>query len=119
MVYTRGNRLDYDRWAEMGNPGWSYEDVLPYFLKSEDAYLGIQDPQYHQQGGYLSVQDVPHRTKAAAAFVAAAQEARLSYVDYNGKEQMGVSWVQVTEKRGTNKPINSSRNYCSACREKV
>lgn len=100
MVHTRGNSLDYDRWAESGNPGWSYQDVLPYFLKSEDANLRIQDSQFHRQGGYLSVEDVPYRTESAAAFIAAAQEAGHPYVDYNGKDQMGVSWVQGTTKKG-------------------
>lgn len=57
MIYVRGNRLDYDYWKAQGNEGWSYNDVLPYFLKSEDnrnPYL-LKTP-YHNQGGYLTVQ---------------------------------------------------------------
>lgn len=57
MIYVRGNRLDYDNWAAQGNTGWSYEEVLPYFKKSEDnrnPYL-LKTP-YHSKGGYLTVQ---------------------------------------------------------------
>lgn len=91
MIQVRGNRLDYDRWAAMGNPGWSYQDVLPYFLKSEDAHIEKQDEGYHNRGGYLTVVDVPTRTESVHAYVKAAQEAGLPYVDYNGKNQLGVS----------------------------
>nr|CAI5824838.1 unnamed protein product [Callosobruchus analis] len=55
MIYTRGNKIDYDKWEAMGNPGWSYEDVLPYFIKAEDAQLAFQDNEYHGQGGYMKV----------------------------------------------------------------
>ena len=57
MIYVRGNKLDYDYWAAQGNTGWSYDEVLPYFLKSEDnrnPYL-VKTP-YHKEGGYLTVQ---------------------------------------------------------------
>ena len=56
MLYIRGNRRDYDLWASLGNTGWSYDDVLPYFLKSEDQqnpYLAKN--KYHATGGYLTV----------------------------------------------------------------
>ncbi|CAG9864663.1 unnamed protein product [Phyllotreta striolata] len=100
MIHVRGNRRDYDRWEAMGNPGWSYEEVLPYFLKSEDAHLDKSDPGYHNSGGYLSVTDVPYRTKLVDYVVQAAQEAGYPYVDYNGKEQMGVSYVQAHLRNG-------------------
>ncbi|KAJ8985231.1 hypothetical protein NQ317_018260 [Molorchus minor] len=87
-------------WAAMGNPGWSYEEVLPYFLKSEDAHLEKEDPGFHHQGGYLSVSDVPVRTPAVHAFVQSAQEAGYRHLDYNGQEQLGVSYVQSTTKNG-------------------
>lgn len=90
MVAVRGNKLDYDRWAAMGNPGWSYEEVLPYFLKSEDINVETIDPDYHMKGGYLSISDVPYRSEAARAFVRAAQETGHPYVDYNGRDQLGV-----------------------------
>lgn len=91
MIHVRGNRRDYDRWSAMGNPGWSYDEVLPYFLKSEDAHLEKSEPGYHSSGGYLTISDVPYRTKLVDAVVEGAQEAGYPYIDYNGKEQIGVS----------------------------
>lgn len=56
MLYVRGNRRDYDRWAELGNDGWSYEEVLPYFVKSEDNTDPVYAAtRYHGTGGYLTV----------------------------------------------------------------
>ncbi|KAF5272039.1 hypothetical protein FQR65_LT05020 [Abscondita terminalis] len=99
MLHTRGNKHDYDRWAAMGNPGWSYKDVLPYFIKSENSSLKFQDDGYHNTYGYLNVQ-YPYRTKAALTFVKAAMESGYPYVDYNGKSQMGVSFMQATLRNG-------------------
>ncbi|CAH1113138.1 unnamed protein product [Psylliodes chrysocephalus] len=90
MIHVRGNRRDYDRWSAMGNPGWSYDEVLPYFLKSEDAHLEKSEPGYHSSGGYLTISDVPYRTKLVDAVVEGAQEAGYPYIDYNGKEQIGL-----------------------------
>nr|CAI5856045.1 unnamed protein product [Callosobruchus analis] len=84
MIYSRGNRLDYDLWEAMGNPGWSYKDVLPYFLKSEGASIAVNDSGYHNKDGPLGVSDLPYRTKSATVFLEAAQEAGYPYVDYNG-----------------------------------
>nr|CAH7731999.1 unnamed protein product [Callosobruchus chinensis] len=56
MIYTRRNKLDYDLWEAEGNPGWSYKDVLPYFLKSEDINVKINDIGYHNKGGPLGVE---------------------------------------------------------------
>ncbi|KAJ8958496.1 hypothetical protein NQ318_002290, partial [Aromia moschata] len=100
MLYSRGNPSDYDKWADMGNLGWSYKDVLPYFLKSEDSGITTEDADYHRKGGYLSVSDDLYRTESANVFVKAAQQAGYRYVDYNGKTQTGVSYVQTTSKNG-------------------
>lgn len=100
MIHVRGNKIDYDRWAAMGNPGWSYEEVLPYFIKSEDARIKRQDENYHGKGGYLTVEDVPHRTESARAFVEACQEAGYPLVDYNGKTQNGVSYIHANLRNG-------------------
>uniref|UniRef100_A0A1I8PWX7 Glucose-methanol-choline oxidoreductase N-terminal domain-containing protein n=1 Tax=Stomoxys calcitrans TaxID=35570 RepID=A0A1I8PWX7_STOCA len=118
MIYNRGNRRDFDRWAEFGNEGWSYEEVLPYFLKSENANLkGLQMSPYHNHTGPLSVEDVRYRTTAADAYVKAAQEAGHRKTDYNGESQMGVSYVQATTQNGRRhsafasyiQPIRNSR----------
>ncbi|KAK9871993.1 hypothetical protein WA026_015238 [Henosepilachna vigintioctopunctata] len=100
MLNVRGNREDYNRWERMGNPGWSYRDVFQYFVKSEDASIAVNDTGYHAKGGYLSVQDVPYRTESAHAWVRACQEAGYKYVDYNGRQQLGVSYVQGTINNG-------------------
>nr|CAI5860488.1 unnamed protein product [Callosobruchus analis] len=55
MVCTRGNKLDYDHWEAMGNPGWSYKDLLPYFRKTEDANVAVNDTGYRGKGGPLGV----------------------------------------------------------------
>ncbi|KAJ8969894.1 hypothetical protein NQ314_001537 [Rhamnusium bicolor] len=107
MIHVRGNPLDYDKWAKMGNQGWSYKEMFPYILKSEDANITKGDRGYHNQGGYLSISDVPYRTEAANAFVRAAQEAGHSYnlkiltkarvvkvlIDHNTNEAYGVKYV--------------------------
>ena len=99
MVYTRGNRADYDEWEEMGAKGWSYEDVLPYFKKSED-YRSDGDEGYHGKGGPLNVEKATFVTPVARAFVAAAKERGYPEVDYNGQSQVGFSLTQQTVKNG-------------------
>nr|XP_022920252.1 glucose dehydrogenase [FAD, quinone]-like [Onthophagus taurus] len=100
MMHIRGNHLDFDRWSENGNEGWSYEELLPLFKKSEDSFVRVQDQEYRNKGGEIGVEDVAFRTKSAEAFVEAMQEYGYKYVDYNGATQMGVSWVQATTRRG-------------------
>lgn len=99
MIYIRGNQLDYDKWAALGNEGWSYEEVLPYFKRSEDNQQ-FQD-KYHGKGGELYVSQVEDKTVLADAFVKAHQE--LGYVyneDVNGEIQDGVTIAQFTIKNG-------------------
>lgn len=101
MIYNRGNRRDFDRWAEYGNKGWSYKEVLPYFLKSEDANLhGLRNSKYHNVSGPLSVEDVGYRTKIVNSWVKAANQAGHKSTDYNGESQLGVSFVQATTQQG-------------------
>lgn len=74
MIYTRGHKKDYDRWAAQGNPGWSYEQVLPYFLKSENSNLRFVDEGYHSEGGPLNVEDIRWKSKVVDAFITGAKE---------------------------------------------
>ncbi|XP_066580968.1 glucose dehydrogenase [FAD, quinone] [Prorops nasuta] len=102
MIYVRGNRLDYDTWARLGNIGWSYKDVLPYFLKSEDnrnPYLARTS--YHNTGGYLTVQEAPWRSPLSLAFLQAGQELGYENRDINGEKQTGFMLAQGTIRRGS------------------
>ncbi|KAH8368475.1 hypothetical protein KR084_012126 [Drosophila pseudotakahashii] len=101
MIYNRGNRRDFDGWAAAGNPGWSYEEVLPYFLRSENAQLqGLEQSPYHNRSGPLSVEYVRFRSQLVDAFVEASVESGLPRTDYNGESQFGVSYVQATTLNG-------------------
>lgn len=100
MIYVRGNREDFDRWRDQGAEGWSYEEVLPYFKKSED-FRGTGEDEYHGKGGYLTVSDATqYRTQAAKSFVEGAKQLGFEEIDYNGKSQNGVSYAQFTIRDG-------------------
>ncbi len=99
MVYIRGQREDYDAWAAAGNPGWGFDDVLPYFIKSEHNERGAN--VWHGQGGPLNVMDLAHPNRFGPAFVQAAREAGYALnADFNGATQEGVGPYQVTHKNG-------------------
>ena len=99
MVYVRGTREDYDRWAAAGASGWSYDEVLPYFLRAEDnESLG---PPYHGKGGPLSVADLRTGNLASEAFVEAATQCGYTRnPDFNGASQEGFGLYQVTQRDG-------------------
>lgn len=99
MLFVRGQADDYDGWARLGNSGWSYADVLPYFKRMETFSLG--DPALRGQTGPLNVSHLRTRHQMGDVFVAAALEAGLPFnADYNGASQEGVSYPQVTQKYG-------------------
>src|SRR5260221_7779168 len=99
MIYMRGNCYDYDHWCALGNQGWSYADVLPYFKKAEHQERGVS--AYHGVGGPLNVADLRCVNPLTRAFVAAGVELGWSHnADFNGAEQAGVGVYQVTQKRG-------------------
>jgi choline dehydrogenase len=99
MVYLRGHRADFDEWAAAGNPGWAYDDVLPYFKRSEDNSRGASF--YHGAGGPLAVSDLRDRHPILQAFVEAANRAGLALNDdLNGPVQDGVGWTQATLRNG-------------------
>ncbi|XP_075218093.1 glucose dehydrogenase [FAD, quinone] [Lycorma delicatula] len=102
MLYVRGNRRDYDNWAQLGNDGWSYEEVLPYFTKSEDQrnpYLA-KNTKYHSTGGYLTIQDAPWNSPLGVAFLQAGEEMGYPIIDVNGENQTGFAFYQFTMRRG-------------------
>ena len=99
MVYIRGNRADYDGWAAMGHDGWGWADVLPYFIRAEDNERGASE--LHGAGGPLSVSEGRSRYRTCDAFVEAGQQAGLPLTtDFNGPEQDGVGWYQLTQRNG-------------------
>jgi choline dehydrogenase len=96
MQYVRGNAADYDGWAQRGCKGWTYDDVLPFFRKSEN-YRGGGDGGYRGQGGVLEVEDARTILPLTHKFVEAAQQAgHPRTLDYNGAEQEGVCYSQMT-----------------------
>src|SRR5262245_35931610 len=79
MVYQRGHRVDFDTWSSLGNAGWSYDEVLPYFKRSENNARGATE--YHGAGGPLLVSDLPHINPLSRAFVDAAIHAGIPHND--------------------------------------
>ncbi|MCA8024594.1 MULTISPECIES: GMC family oxidoreductase [Burkholderia cepacia complex] len=99
MVYTRGHHADYDDWAALGNEGWGWNDVFPYFKRSEhNERLGNE---WHGRGGPLWVSDLRTDNPFQARWLDAARECGLPVTDdFNGAEQEGVGIYQVTQKNG-------------------
>lgn len=96
MLYVRGHRRDYDEWAELGCDGWSFDDVLPYFLKSEDNERGLSD--LHGAGGPLQVGDADWARPINEDFIRAAELSGFRRNDdFNGPEQEGAGLFQVTQ----------------------
>ncbi len=99
MVYMRGHASDYDHWAALGNPGWSYADVLPIFRRQENFHGG--SGAYHGTGGELHVSKLRHVNPLSEALVAAAGELQMPRnSDFNGASQDGFGTVDVTQKNG-------------------
>lgn len=99
MIYIRGNAWDYDNWAAMGCPGWSYADVLPYFKRAEHNERGGDD--YHGGAGPLWVSDQRHPNPGSIAFVEAGASLQIPRNDdFNGERQEGIGLYQVTQKGG-------------------
>jgi choline dehydrogenase-like flavoprotein len=100
MVYIRGHRLDYDEWRDdLGCTGWGWDDMLPYFKRAEDNERGASE--LHGSGGPLAVSEGRSRNPIAQAFIDAGVTHGLpANDDFNGPEQDGVGWFQVTQRDG-------------------
>ncbi len=99
MIYIRGHREDYDNWAAQGNKGWSYDEVLPYFKKSQHHETGANN--YHAQGGPLNVMALPSPGGINEMFFKACAEHQIHRNnDFNGEIQEGVGYYDVTQKNG-------------------
>ena len=109
MCYIRGNPADYDHWASLGNTGWSYREVLPYFRRSENYEPGIgpdggllpEAAEHHGQGGPLNIADRRHSNPLSQVFLQAAQQAGYRLTpDFNGAQQEGMGPYRVFQKGG-------------------
>lgn len=99
MIYARGHARDYDDWAAQGNPGWSFQDVLPYFKRSEHNERGADD--WHGQGGPLNVMDLRSPNPFLPHFLEAGRQAGYPINDdFNGPQQEGIGVYQVTHRNG-------------------
>ncbi len=97
MIYMRGTGADYDQWRQLGNEGWDYDSVLPYFRKAEDNQNGANE--FHGAGGPLRVSNQPYKWEIAEALLAACQQAGIPYnPDFNGATQEGCGSYQTTTK---------------------
>jgi choline dehydrogenase len=100
MIYIRGNRVDYDAWRDdYGCAGWGYRELFPYFLRAEDN--SRPESPYHGKGGPLSVQDLRHKSEHTGHFIQAAiRRGAVANEDFNGEQQEGVGYYQVTQAGG-------------------
>lgn len=111
ILFQRGNRRDYDNWEAMGNTGWGYDDVLPYFKKLENSRIKHGAPDYVGKGGPLTVSEVDYKSDVAKSFIEAGLELGWPYVDYNGPGQIGISYIQTSTKDGRRLSSNVAYLY--------
>lgn len=110
QVYIRGSREDFDQWASMGNRGWSYADVLPYFRRAEDhRSIDSVDREYHGTGGPVPVSVYPLHTPAINDCMQAAVDSGFTATDLNGANSSGAMYVQTTSLNGIR--MDTSRAY--------
>ncbi|MEL0111394.1 MAG: GMC family oxidoreductase N-terminal domain-containing protein [Rickettsiales bacterium] len=108
MVFVRGQAQDYDQWAQLGNRGWSYQDVLPIF-KEMESYQGEGDDEYRGRDGPLKVNESIESGPIYESLIAAAGEVGIDYTkDYNGAKQDGIGMTQATIRNGR----RMSTAYC-------
>ncbi|XP_052743712.1 glucose dehydrogenase [FAD, quinone]-like [Bicyclus anynana] len=117
MAYVRGNMADYDRWALMGNEGWSYRDVLPFFLKSErNMNKDAVDSDYHGAKGEQPVGWFPYVDDPANMLVEAYNERGIPFRDYNGAEQVSTMQLQAFQVDGER--VSANKAFISPIRHK-
>ncbi len=99
LVYIRGQREDFDRWHDLGNPGWGYQDVLPYFKRSEGNERGADE--FHGGDGPLAVSNIKHKHPLIEAFIAGAGQIGVPRTeDFNGANQEGAGYYQLNTRNG-------------------
>src|SRR5204863_1239518 len=116
LNYVRGQRQDFDLWRQLGNVGWSYEDVLPYFKKSEAQCRGSDE--FHGAEGPLSVADQVEPHEVCEAFIRASQEVGIPRNDdFNGASQEGAGYFQTTMRNG--RRWSTARAYLKRARSRA
>ncbi|XP_028139337.1 glucose dehydrogenase [FAD, quinone]-like [Diabrotica virgifera virgifera] len=108
MLYTRGNQRDYDKWADLGLKNWCWNDVAHYFKKMEDAYIPELDRKHHAFGGPIHLEHFRHSTGLGKHILEAGHELGIKAVDYNGKDQLGLSLPHATTKAGRRNSVAQS-----------
>ncbi|MAR94969.1 MAG: GMC family oxidoreductase [Gammaproteobacteria bacterium] len=111
MLYVRGHRWDYDHWSELGNEGWSYKEILPYFKKAE--HNEMFDDDFHGQNGPLNVSKIHHENTPVKDFVKSGSEVFGYNDDFNGANQEGIGFYQCTQKNG--KRWSTAKAYLVPC----
>lgn len=118
MIATRGGAENYDRWAKMGNEGWAYKNILKYFKKLETIDIPElkSDIAYHGTDGPVHITQPVFHTRMAEAFMEAGKEMGYPLIDYNGKNEIGFSYLQATIANGTR--MSSNRAYLNPVRDR-
>ena len=111
MLYVRGHKWDYDHWANLGNDGWSYDEILPYFKKAE--HNEKFDDNFHGQNGPLNVSKIRHENTPVKDFVKTASKIFGYNDDFNGEDQEGAGFYQTTQKDG--KRCSAAKAYLVPC----
>lgn len=115
LLYLRGQAEDFDHWRQLGNTGWSFADVLPYFKRSEDQERGADD--LHGAGGPLAVSDVSEPHALCDAFIDACEQAGFPRNDdFNGPVQEGAGYFQMTTRNG--RRVSTARGYLAPARKR-
>lgn len=122
MIHARGTRADYDDWAKLGNPGWSYDEVLPYFLKSENARIGEnvrgvdRSGRYHSENGYLDVTTSPYVSPLREPFLEAGEEIGYRTKDCNDEDPEGFCVAQANLRNG--RRVSASKAFLRPVRHR-
>jgi choline dehydrogenase-like flavoprotein len=115
LLYIRGQAEDFNHWRQLGNAGWSFDDVLPYFRKAEDQQRGAD--ALHGVGGPLAVSDVSEPHPLCDAFIAACEQAGHPRTDdFNGASQEGAGYFQLTTRKG--RRWSTARGYLKPARKR-
>ena len=116
LIYIRGQREDYDHWVALGNEGWGYDDVLPYFIKSEHNQRGASE--FHGGDGPLKVSDIGAKHELIEAFIDGAGECSVPRTDdFNGARQEGAGYYQLNTWKGWR--CSTAKGYLSPARKRA